>query len=147
VPEQQQPTADTHNVSWVLNRLTEEKGVLHAVLFSSDGMMMAHSDEAGREAAERAAASSSSLFSLGRAVAQELANGPEGEDTPRRIIIDLPHRCILVFSAGHNTAMAVSVAAEMTAPEVAVASGATIKAINGLAEALSARERTAYGTS
>ncbi|MEV6581424.1 roadblock/LC7 domain-containing protein [Streptomyces sp. NPDC051582] len=142
----QQPTADTHDMSWVLNRLAEEKGVLHAVLFSSDGMVLAHSDGVRRDVADRAGASSSSIFSLGRSIA-ELAEANEDEDTPRKVIIDLPNRCILVFGAGHNTALAVSVTAEMTAPEVAVASGATIKAIKGLAPALSARERTAYGTS
>ncbi|MGQ4402220.1 roadblock/LC7 domain-containing protein [Streptomyces hayashii] len=142
----QQPTADTHDMSWVLNRLAEEKDVLHAVLFSSDGMVLAHSDGVHRDVADRAGASSSSIFSLGRSIA-ELAEANEDEDTPRKVIIDLPNRCILVFGAGHNTALAVSVTAEMTAPEVAVASGATIKAIKGLAPALSARERTAYGTS
>ncbi|MCW5249569.1 roadblock/LC7 domain-containing protein [Streptomyces sp. SHP 1-2] len=130
-------------MSWVLNRLTQEKGVLNAVLLSSDGMVLAQSDTVHRDTAERAAASASSLFGLGRSIA-ELADAPEGQNTPRRVIIDLPEHCILVFSAGHNTALAVAVAAEMTSPEVAVASGATIKAVNGLAPALSARERTAY---
>ncbi|MGW4548542.1 roadblock/LC7 domain-containing protein [Streptomyces violaceorubidus] len=138
--EQQQPTADTHDMTWVLNRLAGEKGVEHAVLFSSDGLVLAHSEGLPRDVAERTAASSSSLFSLGRGVG-EFAPTPVGT-TPRKIIIDLPGACVLVFAAGHNTVLAVSVSAEMTDAEVAVASAETIKAIRGLGPALAARERT-----
>lgn len=139
MPEQQQPTADTHDMTWVLTRLTQEKDVLHAVLFTTDGLVLAHSDGLHRDVADRTGASSSSLFSLGRGIA-EFALAPPGE-TPRKIIIDLPDACVLVFGAGHNTVLAVSVGAEMTEPEVAVASAATIKAIRGLAPALSALAR------
>ncbi|EFE72329.1 roadblock/LC7 domain-containing protein [Streptomyces viridosporus] len=137
--EQQQPTADTHDMTWVLTRLTQEKDVLHAVLFTTDGLVLAHSEGLHRDVADRVAASSCSLFSLGRGIA-EFAQTPAGE-APRKIIIDLPDSCVLVFGAGHNSVLAVSVSAEMTEPEVAVASAATIKAIKGLAPALSARTR------
>ncbi|MET9733280.1 roadblock/LC7 domain-containing protein [Streptomyces sp. NPDC006458] len=136
---EQQPTAETHDMTWVLNRLAQEKGVEHAVLFSSDGLVLAHSEGLHRDVADRTAASSSSLFSLGRGVG-EFAPTPE-DTTPRKIIIDLPGACVLVFAAGHNTVLAVSVGAEMTDVEVAVASAETIKAIKGLAPALSARAR------
>lgn len=137
----EQPTADSHDMAWVLNRLTEEKAVLHALLLSSEGLVLAASDQLDRETAERTAASASGAFSIGRSVS-EFAGTPAV--TPRKIIIDLPDGCILVFGAGHRTALAVSVAAELTTSEVAVATAATIKAINGLRHALSARERTAY---
>ncbi|PWI05151.1 hypothetical protein DIZ27_40930 [Streptomyces sp. NWU339] len=136
---EQQPTADTHDMTWILNRLAGSKGVAHAVLFTSDGLVLAHSDGLHRDVADRTAASSSSLFSLGRGVG-EFAPTPD-ETTPRKIIIDLPRACVLVFAAGHNSVLAVSVAAEMTDTEVAVASAETIKAIKGLAPALSARAR------
>jgi predicted regulator of Ras-like GTPase activity (Roadblock/LC7/MglB family) len=138
----QQPTADTHDMSWVLERLKQEKGVLHAVLLSSEGLVLAATESLKREVAERTAAQASSLFSLGKGVSEfaDLQETP-----PRKIIIDLPGRTILVFSAGHRTALAVAVGAEMTSSEVVVVTGATIKAINGLREALSARERKAYG--
>ncbi|MFI0721426.1 roadblock/LC7 domain-containing protein [Streptomyces sp. NPDC021224] len=135
---EQQPTADTHDMSWVLEHLRKEKGVLHAVLFSADGLVLAATSDIERPVAERTAANACAAFALGRSIA-EFA---EIEGTsPHRIIIDLPDHCILVFSAGHGTALAVAVDAEMTSPEVAVASAATIKAINGLRDALSARER------
>lgn len=135
---EQQPTADTHDMSWVLEHLKKEKGVLHAVLFSADGLVLAATSDLERAVAERTAANACAAFALGRSIAEfaEL----EGT-SPHRIIIDLPDHCILVFSAGHGTALAVAVDAEMTSPEVAVASAATIKAINGLRDALSARER------
>ncbi|KFG71401.1 roadblock/LC7 domain-containing protein [Streptomyces mutabilis] len=145
--EQQQPTADTHDVSWVLNRLASSNGVEHAVLFTSDGLVLAHSEGLHRDVADRTAASSSSLFALGRGVG-EFAPTPDGTTptpdgaTPRKIIIDLPGACVLVFAAGHNTVLAVSVSAEMTDAQVAVASADTIKAIKGLAPVLAARERT-----
>ncbi|MFI0940528.1 roadblock/LC7 domain-containing protein [Streptomyces sp. NPDC021020] len=135
---EQQPTADTHDMSWVLEHLRKEKGVLHAVLFSADGLVLAATSDIERPVAERTAANACAAFALGRSIS-EFA---EIEGTsPHRIIIDLPDHCILVFSAGHGTALAVAVDAEMTSPEVAVASAATIKAINGLRDALSARER------
>ncbi|MFD7323958.1 roadblock/LC7 domain-containing protein [Streptomyces sp. NPDC059875] len=136
---EQQPTADTHDMTWVLNRLTKEKGVLHAVLFTTDGLVLARSEGLPRDVADRTAASSSGLFSLGRGLA-EFAQVSQGE-TPRKIIIDLPDACTLVFGAGHNAVLAVSVSAEMTEPEVAVASAETIKAIKGLEPVLSARAR------
>jgi predicted regulator of Ras-like GTPase activity (Roadblock/LC7/MglB family) len=142
MPEQQpqQPTADTHDMTWVLNRLAAEKGVEHAVLFTTDGLTLAHSDGLHRDVAERIGASSSSLFSLGRAIS-EFATTPDNE-APRKVLLDLPGACVLVFGAGHNTALAVSVSAEMTGPEVGVASAATIRAIKGLAPVLSAGTRT-----
>ena len=137
-----QPTADTHDMSWVLERLKREKGVLHAVLLSSEGLVLAATEGLRREVAERTAAQASSLFSLGKGVS-EFA---DLEETPaRKIIIDLPGHCVLVFSAGHRTALAVAVGAEMTSSEVVAVTGATIKAINGLREVLSARERRVYG--
>nr|WP_024127606.1 roadblock/LC7 domain-containing protein [Streptomyces sp. F12]AHE40370.1 Hypothetical protein pFRL6_283c [Streptomyces sp. F12] len=136
---EQQPTADTHDMTWVLDRVVQEKDVLHAVLFTTDGLVLAHSSGLHRDVADRTGAGSSSLFSLGRGLA-EFAGAPEGT-TPGKIIIALPDACVLVFGAGHNTVLAVSVGAEMTSPEVAVASAATIKAIKGLAPVLSARSR------
>ncbi|GHH56765.1 roadblock/LC7 domain-containing protein [Streptomyces candidus] len=137
---EQQPTADTHDMTWVLTRLTREKDVLHAVLFTTDGLVLAHSEDLHRDVADRTAAGSSPLFSLGRSFAEFTQTSPNLP--PRRIIIDLPDGCVLVFGAGHNTALAVAVAAEMTDPAVAVASAATIKVIKGLAPALSARSRS-----
>jgi predicted regulator of Ras-like GTPase activity (Roadblock/LC7/MglB family) len=135
---EQQPTADTHDMSWVLEALRKEKGVLHAVLFSADGLVLAATSDLERAVAERTAANACAAFALGRSIS-EFA-GVEST-APRRIIIDLPEHCVLVFSAGHGAALAVAVDAEMTSPEVAVASAATIKAVNGLRAALSARER------
>jgi hypothetical protein len=63
---------------------------------------------------------------------------------PRKVILDLPDSCILIFAAGDHTALAVSLEAEMTSLEVTVASAATVGTIKGLRPALSARERTAY---
>ncbi|MCT2588997.1 roadblock/LC7 domain-containing protein [Streptomyces sp. N2-109] len=137
---EQQPTADTVDMTWVLNRLKEEKGVLHALLLSSEGLVLAASTGLERAVAERTAANASGVFSIGMGIS-EFADA-EGT-RPRKAIFDLPDGCILVFSSGERSALAVSLNAEMTSPEVAVASAATIKAINGLRSALSARERTA----
>ncbi|MEU9663854.1 roadblock/LC7 domain-containing protein [Streptomyces chartreusis] len=137
---EQQPTADTPDMTRMLNRLTQEKDIAHAVLFTTDGLVLTHSESLHRDVADRISASASSLFSLGRGIG-EFAQTPEGE-SPRKIIIDLPNACVLVFSAGHRSALAVSVSAEMTEPEVAIASAATIKAARGLASALSALTRT-----
>lgn len=139
MPEQQQPTADTHDMAWVLTRLAQERDVEHAVLFTSDGLVLATSEGLHRDVADRTAACLSGLFSLGQGV-REFTQTAE-DATPRKIIIDFFGSCVLVFGAGHHSVLAVSVSAEMAEPAVAVASAETIKTIKGLAPALSARAR------
>ncbi|MEU8351392.1 MULTISPECIES: roadblock/LC7 domain-containing protein [Streptomyces] len=134
-----QPTASDVDMSFALDALTEEKGVLHAVLLSTDGLVLAHSGNLPRETADRTAAAASGTLSVAGQVG-ELA-GTHGDVKPRKIIIDLPDSCVLVFGAGHRAVLAVAVAADMTSSLVHVATAATIKTINGLAPALSTRER------
>ncbi|MFG3429466.1 roadblock/LC7 domain-containing protein [Streptomyces californicus] len=137
---EQQPTTDTHDMSWFLKRLADEKGVLHALLVTGDGLVRARSKDLGRDVADPTAASTAGLLSLATTFA-EFAQAPAGT-TVGKIIIDMPEQCVLVFRAGDNTVLAVAVGAPMTSPEVGVASSAAIKAIKGMAPALAAAERT-----
>ncbi|MFI1189754.1 roadblock/LC7 domain-containing protein [Streptomyces californicus] len=140
MPEQQQPTTDTHSVAWFLDRLAKEEGVLHALLVTADGLTVASSENLERDVADRTAAATSSLLSLASSLG-EFVEVPAGTSV-HKVVIDLPDQCIFVFRAGANTVLALAVAAGMTSPAGVVASSAAIKAIKGLAPVLAARERT-----
>ncbi|AQW48423.1 roadblock/LC7 domain-containing protein [Streptomyces violaceusniger] len=134
-------TSDTVDMAWALNELTKEKGVIHAVLFSSDGMLLAASDGLPRADAERTSAAICGMQSLNR----ELSGfcGLDGANmTWRHIISDMKDRTVLVFAAGMRTGVGVSVDGDSMSQEVAVAINATMKMIRGLRPVLEARERT-----
>ncbi|WP_145503781.1 roadblock/LC7 domain-containing protein [Streptomyces sp. CFMR 7] len=134
----QQPTADTHDLSWYLNQLAAEPGVLHALLLSSDGLKLAVSDGVADDVAERTAANASAAFAVGRGIA-EFAR----DTAPKKIIIDMDDSSIFVFGAGHGTLVVVSASGDLMSKEAGVAAKATIKAIAGIRPVLSTRVRTA----
>ncbi|SFC62247.1 roadblock/LC7 domain-containing protein [Streptomyces aidingensis] len=136
-----QHTADSVDMSWAVNKLTQEKGVVSALLFSSDGLVLAASDNLAREAAERAAAAFAGVKSLQADLAAFC--GAAEENLPlRHVVTDLKTRTVLLFAAGERTGVGVSVEGDSTGQEAAVAITATLKMINGLRPVLEARERT-----
>lgn len=134
-----EPTADTVDMSWYLNRIAEEaKGVQHVLLLSSDGLVLAHSDDLDRDVADKAAASVCGLTAL----SQDLSEFCNGRGLAwRRSVIDLDEHCVVLLGAGERSVIAVSIAAELTSPEVASATAATVKAVAGMRHLLSAQER------
>ncbi|HWU12229.1 MAG TPA: roadblock/LC7 domain-containing protein [Streptomyces sp.] len=139
----QQPTADSHDMSWFLNQIAREKGVLHALLLTDDGLKLAVSEGLDSAVADRTAASAAAAFSVGKSIA-EFASCAGTK--PKKIVFDLDDTSIFIFGAGHGTSVIVSVTQHMTSKEAVTAASAAIKAIAGLRPALSARARTARGT-
>ncbi|MGH8881272.1 MAG: roadblock/LC7 domain-containing protein [Stackebrandtia sp.] len=138
-------TADTVDVTWALERLTDEKGVIHALLFASDGMALAASRRLGRDAGDRASAAFAGILATSRGLG-EFCGRPDGDLTWRYDVKahgdpDHGYVTVLVFAAGEHTGLAVSVAANPESREVAVAIEATLKTIAGLRHVLGARER------
>ncbi|MEO3750528.1 roadblock/LC7 domain-containing protein [Streptomyces sp. B6B3] len=138
----EQHTAETTDVAWVLNRIIDEnQTALNAVLLSSDGMLLAKSDSLSRDAAERTAATLAGLQNCSRALG-ELCGGEPNQQMPwQKSVIDMGDHTVLVFAAGPRAYIAVSVREGMASPEVGLVTIATVKAVNGLREMLSARER------
>ncbi|TDC95558.1 roadblock/LC7 domain-containing protein [Nonomuraea deserti] len=139
----QQPTADTANMTWTLNRLAQEPEVINALLFTTDGLVLARSDGLSQDDAERAAAAMSGMKSL----QGELSSfcGIEREHGApvalRHVISDMKDVTVLLFAAGERTGVGVSVRGDSMSQQVGVAITATLKMIAGLRDVLSARER------
>lgn len=135
-----EPCADSKDMTWYLNKLAEEeKCILHVLLLTGDGLLIAHSDDLERAAAERLSAAMSGVTSLSEGLS-EFCDKP---DLPwRRSIICLGDSTVLTLGAGPNAVVAVSVDADMTSPDFSVVVGLTVKAVNSMRHLLSAKVRT-----
>lgn len=56
---------------WMIAEVTGVPGVQQAVVFSADGLLLACSEDMGRDSADRLSANCSGLLSLGRALGKE----------------------------------------------------------------------------
>ncbi|MEU4233301.1 roadblock/LC7 domain-containing protein [Nonomuraea sp. NPDC026600] len=140
----QQPTADTTDMTWLLNKLVHEQpGVVHALLFTTDGLVLAHSGALTRDNADRAAAALSGIKSLHSELAA-FCGIPMNHGTPaplRYVISDMKDVTMLLFAAGPRTGIGVAVRGESMSHQVSAAITATLKTITGLRPVLDARER------
>lgn len=143
----QQHTADTTDMAWLLNDLVRANpGIIHALLFSSDGLILAVSEGLGRADAERTAAALGGMKALQADLGPFCGISDEQRETVslrlRHVVSDLKERTVLLFAAGELTGVAVSVHGDSMSREVSVAITATLKMITGLREALDASERS-----
>ncbi|MEV6007288.1 roadblock/LC7 domain-containing protein [Streptomyces sp. NPDC051976] len=142
-----QHTADTTDMTWSLNQLVSgTPGVVHALLISSDGLVLAASEGLERADAERAAAALSGIKAL-QGDLGGLCGIPDDRQqtsplTLRHVVSDLKERTVLLFAAGTRTGLGVSVRGDSTSRECGLAITATLKLITGLRPVLEARERT-----
>ncbi|GGK49382.1 hypothetical protein Ppa06_62590 [Planomonospora parontospora subsp. parontospora] len=138
-----QHTADSTDMAWVLNRLTEEPGVVNALLFSTDGLVLAASDGLARDDADRAAAALCGVKSLQGDFTAFCGLPDRGAPLPmRHVVSDLKDFTVLLFAAGERTGLGVAVRGGSMSQEVALAITATLKMIAGLRPVLAARERS-----
>ncbi|EGX61881.1 hypothetical protein SZN_00930 [Streptomyces zinciresistens K42] len=139
-----QHTADSTDMTWALNRLCDEPGVMNAVLFSSDGLVIAKSDDLSRDDAERTAAALSGVKSL-QADLGAFCGYPDQNKSSlvmRHVVSDLKDATVLLFAAGERTGVGVSVRGDALSKEASLAITATLKMIQGLRPVLGARERS-----
>ncbi|GAA3169812.1 hypothetical protein GCM10010466_68700 [Planomonospora alba] len=138
------PTADSTDMTWALNRLTEEPGVVNALLFSTDGLVLAKSDTLPRDDADRAAAALCGVKSLQGDFGAFCGLPDQAGPLPmRHVVSDLKDFTVLLFAAGERTGIGVAVRGDSMSQEVALAITATLKMISGLRPVLEARERSA----
>ncbi|MFH8369758.1 roadblock/LC7 domain-containing protein [Streptomyces sp. NPDC018031] len=139
-----QHTADSTDLTWLLNNLTREPGVVHALLFTTDGLVLAASDGLPTDDAERTAAALCGVKSL-QADLGAFCGRPDGADDRlrmRHVVSDLKDATVLLFAAGVRTGLGVSVRGDSLSQEVSVAITATLKMIAGMRPVLDARERS-----
>ncbi|MFG3054950.1 roadblock/LC7 domain-containing protein [Kitasatospora sp. NPDC048239] len=98
------------DLSWVLNDVLQVPGARHAILVSSDGLLLERSSEIGRDDAETNAAAMSSMQSLSRAVAPFVGGGA---GMWRQTLLEYDHGWIFLIAAGSGAYLAAS-----TAPDV-----------------------------
>ncbi|MEV6792189.1 roadblock/LC7 domain-containing protein [Streptomyces sp. NPDC051320] len=99
------------DLSWVLNDVLQVPGAQHAILVSADGLLLASSDDIGRDDAETVAAAMSSMQSLSRAVAPFV-----GKQTPgrwRQTLLEYEGGWIFLIAAGSGAYLAAAAAAEV----------------------------------
>jgi predicted regulator of Ras-like GTPase activity (Roadblock/LC7/MglB family) len=91
------------DLDWLLDELVERlPGVHHAVLLSTDGLLIARCAGMAREGAEHFAALSSALYGLARGASSRFVGGQV-----RQAVIELDEAVMFVTAGGANTCLAV----------------------------------------
>lgn len=91
------------NLSWLLDDLVERVvGTRHAVVLSSDGLLMGQSKGLDAEGAEHLAAMASAFQSLARGTGKHFDGGEV-----RQTIVEMDHAFLFVTAAGRGACLAV----------------------------------------
>lgn len=91
------------NLSWLLDDLVERVvGTRHAVVLSSDGLLMGQSQGLDTEGAEHLAAMASAFQSLARGTGKHFDGGEV-----RQTIVEMDHAFLFVTAAGRGACLAV----------------------------------------
>ncbi|WP_063041612.1 roadblock/LC7 domain-containing protein [Nocardia pseudovaccinii] len=94
-------SSNTTSLDWLLDDLVERlSGVRHAVVLSTDGMLLSRSSELSREQAEHFCALSSALHGLARSAGSHFDVG-----VVRQTVIELDRGILFVTSAGDNACL------------------------------------------
>ncbi|WP_067662517.1 roadblock/LC7 domain-containing protein [Nocardia miyunensis] len=95
-------TTSAHNLDWLLDDLVAHiPGVRHAVVLSTDGLLLGRSTVMPVEDAERFAAMAATLQGLARSAGHRFAGG-----NVRQTVIELDHAVMFATSAGPNACLA-----------------------------------------
>jgi uncharacterized protein len=103
-----QTTSRIGNLDWLLDDLVGRvPAAQHAVVLSSDGLLMGASAEMSREDAEHLSAVASGFASLARGAGRHFNGGPV-----RQTIVEMESAFLFVSSAGQGACLAVLTAAD-----------------------------------
>ncbi|AVH23414.1 roadblock/LC7 domain-containing protein [Nocardia cyriacigeorgica] len=95
-------TSPASDLNWLLDDLVERlAGVRYAVVLSTDGLLLGHSNGIVREDGEHFAAMSSTLYGLARSAGSRFDGGGV-----RQAVIELDRAVLFVTSAGDNACLA-----------------------------------------
>jgi len=103
----EQPLTDTvgNRLGWMLESALQMPETRHAILLSSDGLLMAHSQGIGRDDAERQAAAMSGLQALARSTAEFCGGSDAGW---RQSVTEFDHGYVFLVAAGPGAYVAMS---------------------------------------
>ncbi|MEQ4302696.1 roadblock/LC7 domain-containing protein [Plantactinospora sp. B6F1] len=90
--------------SWMLAEVVSVPYVRHAVVLSADGLAMVRSEHTDQDVADRLAAASSGLQSLGRSVGREFGSGGR---SLRHLMIEFDGGYLFLRRAGDGSHLAV----------------------------------------
>ncbi|GAA3808203.1 roadblock/LC7 domain-containing protein [Streptomyces chiangmaiensis] len=127
------------DLSWVLNDVLTVRGARHAILVSSDGLLLERSSDIPRDEAETNAAAMSSMQSLSRAVSGFVAGG---KGVWKQTLMEYDGGWIFLKAAGSGAYLAVSTALDVDMELMALRMHQVVTA---LGKALSAQPRQSTG--
>ena len=138
-----QPTADTADVSWLIERIVNDhQRVLSALLFSSDGLVLARSVQLHRDTADSCAASLSGLRALQSTLAGMLLLGRNVSVPPVRLtLVDQGNYTLAILPAGSRAGLAVAIQGELLSAEVPLVLADVQRRVNAVEVALEPGER------
>jgi predicted regulator of Ras-like GTPase activity (Roadblock/LC7/MglB family) len=94
---------EAQNINWLVNNFVERvPGVVHTVAVSSDGLLLAFSQELDRAAADQLSALSSGLSSLAQGTADHFGGGRVSQT-----IVEMEHGFLFVTSISDGSLLAV----------------------------------------
>ncbi|MBO0854503.1 MAG: roadblock/LC7 domain-containing protein [Nocardia sp.] len=121
-------TSGTGDLNWLLDDLVERlAGVRHAVLHSTDGLLLARSNAMSREDAEHFGAMSATLYGLSRSAGARFDGGGV-----RQAVIELERAVLFVTAAGENACIALQANENANLGMVAYEMNLTVQRVGGL---------------
>jgi predicted regulator of Ras-like GTPase activity (Roadblock/LC7/MglB family) len=113
------------DLNWLLDDLVDRlAGVRHAVVLSTDGLLLGRSTAMTREDAEHFAAMSSTLYGLARSAGSRFDGGGV-----RQAVIELDRAVLFVTSAGDNACLALQAAETANLGMVAYEMNVTVQRV------------------
>ncbi|MFD8335610.1 roadblock/LC7 domain-containing protein [Streptomyces solisilvae] len=125
-------------MSRYLNQVAQLPCCRHVILFTSDGLIQAKSDDISRDVADTVAAALSGMRSISEVLAEFCGTT---ELRWNRTIVDLDGNTVELFAAGANSYLAVSISAPLDDNAVAMVSYSAAKAANAMRHHLGSAKR------
>jgi predicted regulator of Ras-like GTPase activity (Roadblock/LC7/MglB family) len=89
--------------SWMLELIRSVRGVRHAVVLTSDGLLKVRTEHTPVDVADKLAAACAGLSSLGQGVSKEFGSGAG----PRQVMVEFEGGFLFVRGAGDGSRLAV----------------------------------------
>ncbi|OQO92673.1 roadblock/LC7 domain-containing protein [Saccharomonospora piscinae] len=89
--------------SWMLEQIRSVRGVRHAIVLTSDGLLRVKTEQTDPDVADKLAAACAGLTSLGRGVGDEFGEGGE----PKQVMVEFDGGFLFVRGAGDGSRLAV----------------------------------------
>ncbi|WP_133913811.1 roadblock/LC7 domain-containing protein [Streptomyces sp. NBC_00582] len=103
------------DLSWMLDSALEIPGALHAVLISADGLLMARTQDIGKDDADRVAAAMSGVQSLSRSLAFFCEDHSQKW---RQTLVEFDGGWVFLISAGEGAYLGVSASPDVDMQDI-----------------------------